>query len=478
MGISMDNLQTTARRHKSSLIKKYAAILIGALSIAGLFLPVMNIQLTANPRGGTMQVHTFSLNFFQILSGKVQINNTFAYDIPFCMKLILSTALIACAAGILLLFLKKPIPSGVLFLSGAILNMILMVMMNNIRTDLNSIRIDDKNLEQLFGFFKNGISVVPSTGWTFFLAGCILCAFFAIWSIGGEKLAESIFFVAATISIGAVLLITFYMINEGAPGLFNMENGGIIGFLFGTEWNMNKNQFGIVHIVLGSVFATFGAIVIGVPIGLLTAVFLAELAPKKLAAFIRPAIELLAGIPSVVYGFFGISVIIPTLLKIFPDQFAAVRNGVGDSLFAVILVLAIMILPTIINITETSLRAVPASYKEASLALGNTHIGTIFKILIPAAKSGILSGVILGVGRAIGETMAILLVAGNIAGFPQLFKGTMTLTTTLAQEFSYASEAQKDFLYAVGLVLFVFTMIVNIAFTIISKRGVQMDENK
>ena len=137
-----------------------------------------------------------------------------------------------------------------------------------------------------------------------------------------------------------------------------------------------------------------------------------------------------------------------------------------------------MILPTIINITETSLRAVPASYKEASLALGNTHIGTIFKILIPAAKSGILSGVILGVGRAIGETMAILLVAGNIAGFPQLFKGTMTLTTTLAQEFSYASEAQKDFLYAVGLVLFVFTMIVNIAFTIISKRGVQMDENK
>lgn len=478
MGVSMENLQTAARRKKRNLIKKYAAILVGALSLAGLFFPVMTMQLTANPKGGTLQTHVFNLNLFQILSGKVQINNAFTYEIPFLIKLVLSGALIACATGILLLFLRKPMPSGVLFLSSAVLSMISMVMMNNIRTELNSMRIDGKNLEQLFGFFKNGISVIPSYGWTIFLAGCILCSFLAVWSTGGEKLAESIFFVAATISIGAVLLITFYMISEGAPGLFNQENGGIIGFLFGTEWNMSKNQFGIVNIVLGSVFATVGAILIGVPIGLLTAVFLAELAPRKLSSAIRPAIELLAGIPSVVYGFFGISVIVPTLLKLFPNQFAAVRNGVGDSLFAVILVLAIMILPTIINITETSLRAVPISYKEASLALGNTHIGTIFKILIPAAKSGILSGVILGVGRAIGETMAILLVAGNIAGFPQLFKGTMTLTTTLAQEFSYASEAQKDFLYAVGLVLFVFTMIVNIAFTIISKRGVQMDELK
>lgn len=478
MGISMENEHQTARNRKNNLIKKYIALFLGALSAIGLFLPVMNMQLTANLGGGAMQIHTFRLNLIQILSGKIQISDAFIYEIPLLIKLVLTAALLACIAGIVLLLLKKPLFSGASFLFGAILSMVFVVMLNSIRTELNNIRIDGKNLEQLFGFFKNGISVAPSTGWTVFFTLCIVCALLAVWSLGGERLAEAIFFISATISIGAVLLITFYMVSEGAPGLFNTENGGIMGFLFGTEWNMNKNRFGIVNIVLGSVFATAGAIVIGVPIGLLTAVFLAELAPKKLASAIRPAIELLAGIPSVVYGFFGISVIVPTLLKLFPNQFAAVRNGVGDSLLAVILVLAVMILPTIINITETSLRAVPASYKEASLALGNTHIGTIFKILIPAAKSGILSGVILGVGRAIGETMAILLVAGNIAGFPQLFKGTMTLTTTLAQEFGYASESQKDFLYAVGLVLFVFTMIVNIAFTVISKRGVQMDENK
>lgn len=210
-----------------------------------------------------------------------------------------------------------------------------------------------------------------------------------------------------------------------------------------------------------------GAILIGVPIGLLTAIFLAELAPRRLAGVVRPAVELLAGIPSVIYGFFGMIVLVPFIRRVFPSSF-------GDSLLAMILILAIMVLPTIISVSETALRSVPASYKEASLALGNTHIGTIFKVLVPAAKSGILAGVILGVGRAVGETMAVVMVCGNKVQFPQLLKSVRPLTSGVVLEMSYAYGLHRQALFSIGLVLFVFIMIVNISFTMLSKRGVQI----
>ena len=285
-----------------------------------------------------------------------------------------------------------------------------------------------------------------------------------MWTKGGEKLAEAVFLVFACMSVGSVILITVYMLTSGAPAIAEV---GLFQFLFGTEWNPNRDVYGIGYMLLASIAGMAGAILIGVPIGLLTAIFLAELAPRRLAGVVRPAVELLAGIPSVIYGFFGMIVLVPFIRKVFPTSF-------GDSLLAMILILAIMVLPTIISVSETALRSVPASYKEASLALGNTHIGTIFKVLVPAAKSGILAGVILGVGRAVGETMAVVMVCGNKVQFPQLLKSVRPLTSGVVLEMSYASGLHRQALFSIGLVLFVFIMIVNISFTMLSKRGVQI----
>ena len=212
-----------------------------------------------------------------------------------------------------------------------------------------------------------------------------------------------------------------------------MAEIGVFKFLFGTTWDASTNQFGILPLILASICGTVGAIIIGVPIGILTAVFLTEIARPRVAKIIHPAIELLAGIPSVVYGFFGMLVIVPAIRAMFPGQ------TIGDSLLAAIIILAIMVIPTIVNVTENALRAVPKSYREASLGLGATPIRTIFKVTIPAARSGILSGVILGVGRAIGETMAVIMVAGNVANMPTLLGTTRFLTTGIAMEMSYAS---------------------------------------
>lgn len=248
-----------------------------------------------------------------------------------------------------------------------------------------------------------------------------------------------------------------------------MAEIGVFKFLFGTIWDASTNQFGILPLILASICGTVGAIIIGVPIGILTAVFLTEIARPRVAKIIHPAIELLAGIPSVVYGFFGMLVIVPAIRAMFPGK------TIGDSLLAAIIILAIMVIPTIVNVTENALRAVPKSYREASLGLGATPIRTIFKVTIPAARSGILSGVILGVGRAIGETMAVIMVAGNVANMPTLLGTTRFLTTGIAMEMSYASGLHRQALFAIGLVLFIFIMIVNISFTIISRKGAKVN---
>ena len=303
--------------------------------------------------------------------------------------------------------------------------------------------------------------------WPFFctLLGGLISSVLALRTQGTERLAESVFQVFACVSIGSVILLTVYIISAGLPAILQI---GLTQFLLGESWRPASDIFGILPMILSSIVGTIGAIVLGVPVGILTAVFLSETASPRLAMLVRPAVELLAGIPSVIYGFFGMLVVVPVIRNMFPE------HTIGDSLLAVILILAIMILPTIVSVTETSLRAVPAAYREASLALGATQTETIFKVTLPAAKSGILAGVILGVGRAIGETMAVIMVAGNVANMPTLLGTVRLLTTGIAMEMSYASGLHREALFAIGLVLFVFIMIVNLLFNYISKKGVQI----
>ena len=288
-----------------------------------------------------------------------------------------------------------------------------------------------------------------------------------------EKTAKIIFTVCAFFAILAVFSITLYMIINGTPALFQVGLGEI---LFGTVWEPTAEDpaFGILFIILTSIIGTALAILIGVPIGVLTAVFLAEVAPKKLASIVKPAVELLAGIPSVIYGLFGIMILNPLMYKlelaIFRDSETHQFTG-GANLISAVIVLAIMILPTVINISESALKAVPAQYKSASLALGASHIQTIFKVMLPAAKSGIITAIVLGVGRAIGEAMAITLVSGSSVNFPLPFNSVRFLTTAIVSEMGYASGLHRQVLFTIGLVLFVFIMIINVGLTSILKAG-------
>ena len=288
-----------------------------------------------------------------------------------------------------------------------------------------------------------------------------------------EKTAKIIFTVCAFFAILAVFSITLYMIINGTPALFQVGLGEI---LFGTVWEPTAEDpaFGILFIILTSIIGTALAILIGVPIGVLTAVFLAEVAPKRLASIVKPAVELLAGIPSVIYGLLGIMILNPLMYKlelaIFRDSETHQFTG-GANLISAVIVLAIMILPTVINISESALKAVPAQYKSASLALGASHIQTIFKVMLPAAKSGIITAIVLVVGRAIGEAMAITLVSGSSVNFPLPFNSVRFLTTAIVSEMGYASGLHRQVLFTIGLVLFVFIMIINVGLTSILKAG-------
>lgn len=278
-----------------------------------------------------------------------------------------------------------------------------------------------------------------------------------------EKIMNTVFLVCGLTAVAAVALITIYMIISGLPAIKEI---GILDFLFGTEWKSTaaEPKFGILPFILTSIWGTAGAILIGVPIGLFTAVFLAKTASPKIAGIVRPAVDLLAGIPSVVYGLIGMMVLVPAVMKLF-------HLNNGTCLLAAILVLAIMILPSIISVSETALQAVPPEYEEASLALGATKTETIFKVSIPAAKSGIMAGIVLGIGRAIGEAMAVMMVAGNVANMPTLFKSVTFLTTAVAKEMSYASGLQRQALFSIALELFFFIMIINSILNHFLKKG-------
>lgn len=292
-----------------------------------------------------------------------------------------------------------------------------------------------------------------------------------------EEIAQVIFTLCAFLAILAVISITVYMVINGTPALFQV---GIREILFGTAWKPTAENpsFGILYVILTSIIGTALAVLLGVPIGILTAVFLAETAPRKLAALVKPAVELLAGIPSVVYGLLGLMILNPLMYKlelaIFKGSDTHQFTG-GANLLSAVIVLAIMILPTVINISESAIRAVHPSLKSASLALGASHIQTIFKVILPAAKSGIITAVVLGVGRAIGEAMAITLVSGSSVNMPLPFNSVRFLTTAIVAEMGYASGLHRQVLFAIGLVLFVFIMIINITLNSILKKGERED---
>ena len=271
-----------------------------------------------------------------------------------------------------------------------------------------------------------------------------------------EAVVHGIFLILGLITVGCVLLITIYLIISGIPAIRQI---GLLQFLFGKKWASTAAQpeYGILPFILTSVYGTAGAVIIGVPIGFLTAVYLAKMAPKPVERFMEQAVSMLAGIPSVVYGLVGMMVLVPGLRKLFhiPD---------GSSLFAAIIVLAVMILPSIIKMSITALEAVPKEYEDASLALGATPEETYFRVSVPAAKSGIAAAVVLGVGRAIGEAMAVMMVAGNVPNMPtSLFQSVRFLTTAVASEMSYSSGLQKQALFSIALVLFLFIMLINAA---------------
>ena len=278
-----------------------------------------------------------------------------------------------------------------------------------------------------------------------------------------ETVMKGVFFLAALTSVTAVALICIFLFANGVPAMGEI---GLFEFLGGQEWAPTNvpASYGVFTMILGSLYITAGAIVIGVPIGVLTAVFLARFCPKKLYRVLKPAIELLAGIPSIVYGFFGLVVIVPFIRNTF--------GGNGSSILTASIVLGIMILPTIVGVSESAIKAVPESYYEGSLALGATKERSVFCCVLPAAKSGILAGIILGVGRAIGETMAVVLIAGNKAWIPSsILDGVRTLTTNIVLEMGYATGLHREALIATAVVLFVFILIINLVFAFFNRRS-------
>ncbi len=277
-----------------------------------------------------------------------------------------------------------------------------------------------------------------------------------------ERAMKLLFLFFGLLSVGLVLLLSIYLIVAGLPAILEI---GPLKFLFGTSWSVSGEEFGILPFLLTSIYGAAGALLLGVPVGLLTALFLAKAAPELPARLIRTAIELLAGIPSVVYGLVGMMVLVPWVQRTF-------QLNSGACLLAAILVLSVMILPYIVNVSETALRAVPKRYEEASLALGATQTETWFRVDLPAARSGVIASVVQGLGRAIGEAMAVIMVAGNVANMPGLFQSVRFLTTAIASDLSYASygSLQREALFSIGLVLFLFILLINALFNLFVHR--------
>lgn len=275
-----------------------------------------------------------------------------------------------------------------------------------------------------------------------------------------EKVMKLLFFLTALVSIAAVILICIFLFASGIPAIKEI---GVFKFLLGTSWKPANNLYGILPMIVGSFYVTAGALIIGVPIGILTAVFMARFAPRSIYAPLKAAVNLMAGIPSVVYGFFGLVVLVPFIREAF--------GGRGMSVLTASVLLGLMILPTIISVSETSIRAVPESYYEGGLALGASHERSVFFTVLPAAKSGIFAGIVLGIGRAVGETMAVMMVAGNQAVIPDsMLSGVRTLTTNIVLEMGYSTDLHREALIGTAVVLFVFILIINLSLSLFKRR--------
>lgn len=281
-----------------------------------------------------------------------------------------------------------------------------------------------------------------------------------------EQGMKALFLIAACTSVLAVALICVFLFANGLPAIGKI---GPLKFLLGETWRPSNDLYGILPMILGSIYVTAGAIIIGVPIAILTSVFMAKYCPKKIYGPLKSATELMAGVPSIVYGFFGLVLVVPLIRNVGRDLGFA---GNGSSMLTASILLGIMILPTVIGVTESAIRSVPESYYEGSLALGATHERTIFRVILPAAKSGILAGVVLGIGRAIGETMAVIMVAGNQARLPAgLLKGVRTMTANIVLEMGYATDLHREALIATGVVLFVFILLINLCLSVLNRRS-------
>lgn len=281
-----------------------------------------------------------------------------------------------------------------------------------------------------------------------------------------EKFMQGVFFIAACTSVLAVALICVFLFANGIPA---MKEIGFMEFLTGERWKPTNEIFGILPMIMGSIYVTAGAIILGVPIGILTSVFMAKYCPKKIYPVLKGATELLAGIPSVVYGFFGLVVLVP-LIRDICQKFH--WGGNGSSILTASILLGMMILPTIIGVTESAIRSVPAHYYEGALALGATHERSIFSVVLPAAKSGVVAGIVLGIGRAIGETMAVIMVAGNQARMPAgIVRGVRTLTANIVLEMGYAAGLHREALIAIAVVLFVFILLINLSVSLLNRRA-------
>jgi len=426
-------------------IKRGLAVLLIVISLSLLFLPLFQLHAAGRvylPTG--LRIIVSALAYNQLI-----------IHFPPMLRIMTAVMLIGLAGALVLALLKKTGLAAAASATAAAAAVLVQVMSAELTTIVKNLGLGKATME-----VRSPLQLLL---WFSLLASILLA-----WSEGAERLARSIFRIFSFVSVASVATLSIYMLFAGLPAIIEI---GPVNFLLSSVWkpiNAVNPQFGILNMILATLAATIGSIIIGVPLGLLTAVFLAELAPRRVATLVRPAVQLLAGIPSVIYGFFGLQMLVPLVQKVF-------KLPTGSTLFSAIIILAIMIMPTIVSTAETGLRAVPAGYREASLAVGATQIETIFRVVVPAARSSILSGVILGVGRSVGETMAVIMVAGNMPNVPALFGTVRPLTVGIALEMSYATGLHRSSLFAIGLVLFVFIMLINLTFSWISRKGVQMD---
>ena len=438
---------------KNNLIIIFNNILIFTMFFFFFIIPIFSI---------TIERTCFSFNYFSIFCNEGLTLNygkiSGLVSFPIVLKISLTISILASFLGFFFHILKK-------FKVSAILHLISSLCFFSTIFSLNIIR---NNILNVFNYGIN--SVYFTISWSFIVFSFLefIYSIISILRCGVEKLAENIFFCCSIIAILIVVSIMGYVLICGTPAILKI---GFFNFILKSEWAPQKNEFGILSLILSSTLATLGAILIAAPLGVFTATFLTEFINKKITKILTQIIDILASIPSVIYGFLGMTILVPLIKKIF--IVFEKKDGppiVGDSLLAVILVLFIMILPTIISTSLVSLKAVPKSFKYASLNLGATKIQTIFKVTLKAAKPGIFSGILLAVSKAIGETMAVMMVAGNVANFPSLLKPVRLLTTGIAIDMAYSTALFRQALFAIGLVLFILIILINISFGKIIKK--------